>query len=76
MKSANERFTRSTLWDSSWTTMKSVIASKISIQCRFAWSMRVKRLAFSNEIAACEASTSSTATRSDVKARGVKLFSR
>jgi hypothetical protein len=36
---------------------------------------RYKR-AFSREIAACEASNSRTAIRSDVKARGVKLFSR
>ena len=55
---ASERFTRRTLSAWSCTTMKSVMASKISIQWRFACSMRVNRRAFSSAIAAWPAMVS------------------
>src|SRR5258708_5297404 len=50
------------------STRRRILASRCS-RSRY-------RRAFSREIAACEASNSSTAIRPDVKARGVKLFSR
>ena len=66
---ASERFTRRTLSVSSCTTMKSVMASKISSQWRLACSMRVKRRAFSSAMAAWPAMASSRSRSSRLSGR-------
>ena len=55
MKSASQRFTRMTLSFPSCTTIKSLMASKISIQCRLARSMLVNSRAFCKATDACPA---------------------
>jgi hypothetical protein len=67
---ASERLTRRTLSVSSWTTIKSVMASKISSQWRLACSMRVNRRAFSRAIAAWPAMASSKSRSSLAQADG------